>query len=403
MTPLEITLDHNKIQDLLTSDEPMRQLMQAVLSQLLQAELTEHLQAAPSERTDARRGYRNGSYSRQLTTRLGTLELDVPRDRDGTFSTQLFDRYERNEKALVLALMEMVVQGVSTRKVKKVTQTLCGRDFSKGTVSKLAAGLDEQVKAWSERSLSETSYPFVLVDAFYVKVRRQGAVRSTAVLLAVGVTEAGEREVLGLDVSLSETKVSWSAFVQQLRQRGLSGVELVVSDAHEGLVSALEAGFPGAIWQRCQAHFIRNVLDATPKSLRAVMQEQLRQVLYAASMEQAHAVVERAQALLVGRADKALEKLELGFEAATTVLALPEKYRRRLRTTNMVERLIEEMRRRERVIRIFPNEESVYRLVGALLCEWHERWSSGRRYLTMDEYHEWHASLNEPKVDVLTE
>jgi len=335
MASLEITLDDAKIQDLLRSDEPLRRLLEALLNELLQAELTEHLQAAPGERTEHRRGYRNGSYQRQLTTRLGTIELDVPRDRDGTFSTELFARYQRSEKALVLAMVDMVVQGVSTRKVKKVTRTLCGRDFSKSTVSELAKGLDTQVRAWSERSLDEAAYPFILADALYVKVRRQGAVRSTAVLVAVGITETGQREILGLEVSFSETAAAWSGFFQALRQRGLRGVEFAVSDAHEGLVDALEESFPGVVWQRCQAHFMRNVLDSTPEVLRDQMHEHLRQILHASSPEQARAAFEQTQAAFEGEAPKAMAKLEAGFEAATAVLVLPEKYRRRLRTTNI--------------------------------------------------------------------
>jgi transposase-like protein len=401
MASLQITLDETKIQDLLRGDEPMRRLLEALLNELLQAELTDHLHAAPGERTEARRGYRNGSYRRALTTRLGTLELDVPRDRDGTFSTELFERYQRSEKALVLALMDMVVQGVSTRKVKKVTRTLCGRAFSKSTVSELSKGLDEQVRAWAERSLEETRYPFILVDALYVKVRRQGAVRSTAVLIAVGITETGQREILGLEVSFSETRAAWAAFFQGLRRRGLQGVEFAVSDAHEGLVDALERSFPGAVWQRCQAHFLRNVLDATPETLRDQMHAHLRQILYAGSPEQARAAFEQVQTELGDQAPKAVRKLEEGYEAATAVLVLPEKYRRRLRTTNMLERLIEEVRRRERVIRIFPNLESVWRLVGALLCEQHEAWSTGRLYLKMDAFDEWKAHLDEPKPAAL--
>ena len=398
MASLEITLDDTKIQDLLRSDEPLRRLLEALLNELLQAELTEHLRAAPGERTEHRRGYRNGSYQRELTTRLGTLTLEVPRDRDGTFSTELFQRYQRSEKALVLTMMEMVVQGVSTRRVKQVTRTLCGRDFSKSTVSTLAKGLDAQVRAWAERPLDEAAYPFLLADALYVKVRRQGAVGSTAVLIAIGITARGEREILGLEVSFGETRAAWSAFFQGLRRRGLGGVEFAVSDAHEGLVDALEANFPGAIWQRCQAHFMRNVLEATPEALRDRMHTHLRQVLYAGSPEQARAAFERAQAELEGEAGKAMAKLETGFEAATAVLALPEKYRRRLRTTNMLERLIEEVRRRERVIRIFPNVESVQRLVGALLCEQHEAWSTGRLYVRMEAFDKWKAALDEPEV-----
>ena len=393
MASLEINLDDDKIQDLLRGDQPVRRLLEALLNQLLEAELSEHLQAGPGERTERRRGYRNGSYRRRLTTRVGTLELDVPRDREGRFRTALFERYQRSEKALVLAMMDMVVQGVSTRKVKKITRTLCGRSFSKSTVSELAKGLDEQVQAWSERPLG--AYPFLIVDALYVKVRRQGAVRSTAVLLAIGVHESGHREILGLEVAFTETAASWQGFFQELRARGLHGVEFATSDAHEGLVTALEQTFPGVIWQRCQAHFMRTVLDATPEALRQTMHEHVVAILQARSPEQARAALERAQQELSGQADGALEKLEVGFEVATAVLVLPEKYRRRLRTTNMLERQIEEVRRRERVVRIFPNLRSVWRLVGALLCEQHEAWVTGRRYLNMEAFFAWRAGQNE--------
>jgi len=210
----------------------MEALLQPILNQLLQAEMTEHLRAEPGERTDQRRGWRNGSYKRQLTTRVGTLTLEVPRDREGTFQTALFERYQRSEKALVLALMQMVVQGVSTRRVKKITTELCGREFSRQTVSRLSEGLDEQVTAWAERSLEKHEYPFLALDAMQVKVRRQGAVRSTTVLLAVGISEAGQREILGLEVAFGETGESWRRFIQQLKTRGLSGVEVATSDAH---------------------------------------------------------------------------------------------------------------------------------------------------------------------------
>jgi len=223
--------------------------------------MTEHLRAEPSERTAERRGWRDGSYERQLTTRVGTLELEVPRDQKGTFQTSLFERYQWSEKVLVLALMQMVVQGVSTRQVKKITTELCGREFSRQTVSRLAVGLDEQVTTWAERSLEKQEYLFLVLDAMQVKVRRQGAVRSTTVLLAVGISEAGQREILGLDVAFGETREGWRRFIDRLKARGLSGVEVAMSDAHEGLRQVLEAAFPGLIWQRCQAHFRRNVID----------------------------------------------------------------------------------------------------------------------------------------------
>lgn len=397
MAIFQINLDDEKIQGAREDGSMLSMLLEAMLNQVLQAEMTEHLGAAPAERTRTRRGHRNGSYQRQLTTRVGTIELEVPRDRAGTFQTELFERYQRSEKALVLSLMDMVVQGVSTRKIKKITETLCGRRFSKSTVSDLTQDLDEQVAAWAERPLDETSYPVVLVDAVHVKVRRQGAVRSTAVLLAIGVTEDGYREILGLEVAYGETREAWQGFFRALRQRGLRGVEYATSDAHEGLRGALQRTFPSVIWQRCQAHFMRNVLDKTPQALREEMHTWLKRILHAASPEKARAAFEEAQAAMEGGAERALRCLEDGFEDATAILVMPEKYRKRLRTTNMTRgRFIEEIRRREKVIRIFPNERSAWRLVGALAAEQHDEWSTGRRYLNMDEFHRWAASHETP-------
>jgi transposase-like protein len=325
MATIEITIDDEKIQNLLQSDQGMAALLQPVLDQLLQAEMTEHLGAETGGRTPARRGWRNGSYERKLTTRVGTLELEVPRDRDGTFQTELFERYQRSEKALVLALMQEAQEGVSTRRVKKITAELCGREFSKSTVSRLSEGLDEQVKAWAERPLEDQSYPFLVLDGMQMsddtspKVRRQGAVRATTVLLAVGISEGGYRELLGLEVAFGETGEAWRRFIRRLKARGLSSVEVATSDAHEGLRQALEAAFPGLIWQRCQAHFRRNVLDRTPAALRDRMHELLDQVLTASSPERAREAVGEALAELEGDADKALEVLESGWEEATAV------------------------------------------------------------------------------------
>lgn len=227
----------------------MAALLEPILNQILQAEMTDHLGAEPGQRTDDRQGYRNGSYRRKLTTRVGTLELEVPRDREGEFQTALFERYQRSEKALVLALMQMVVQGVSTRRVKEITTELCGREFSKSTVSRLSEGLDEQVEVWSSRSLEEQSYPFLVLDGMHLRVRRQGAVRSTTVMLAVGINEEGQREILGLETAFGETEEGWRRLIRQLKHRGLSGVEVATSDAHEGLIQALREAFPGLIWQ----------------------------------------------------------------------------------------------------------------------------------------------------------
>jgi transposase-like protein len=405
MATFEITVDDEKIQELLQGDRGMAALLEPILNQILQAEMTEHLGAGPEERTDSRRGYRNGSYQRQLTTRVGRIELEVPRDREGEFQTALFQRYQRSERALVLALMQMVVQGVSTRRVKEITTELCGREFSKSTVSRLTGELDEQVEVWASRSLEEQNYPFLVLDAMHLKVRRQGAVRSTTVMLAVGINEAGQREILGLETAFGETGEAWRRFIGQLKRRGLSGVEVATSDAHDGLVQALREAFPGLIWQRCQAHFRRNVLDQTPSSYRDRMHQLLDQILEAPSQKDAQSRFEGVASEVEENAPGALEVLESGLLDATAVLALPGKYRRRLRTTNMLERFIEEIRRREKVIRIFPNIGSVERLVGALCAETHEEWSTGRRYLKMDEFLEWQAEqrTGEPDSEELPE
>jgi transposase-like protein len=317
----------------------MAVLLEPILNQILQAEMTEHLGAEPGEQTKSRQGYRNGTYERKLTTRVGRLELEVPRDREGEFQTALFQRYQRSEKALVLALMQMVVQGVSTRRVKNITTELCGREFSKSTVSRLNDDLDEQVRTWAERPL-EQEYPFLVLDAMQIKVRRQKAVRSTTVMLAVGISEDGQREILGLEMALSETEEGWRRFIRHLKERGLSGVELATSVAdesawHEGLRQALEEAFPGLIWQRCQSHFRRNVLDQTPSSYRDEMHQMLDQVLEASSQKEAQRRLDYLREEIQEKASGALEVLEDGLVDATAVLALPSKYRRRLRTTNM--------------------------------------------------------------------
>lgn len=393
MASIQITIDDDKLQRLFGTSDGLKHLLEACVNETLEAEMTDFIGAEPGERTDERRGYRNGYYQRRITTRVGRLTLDVPRDREGVFRTELFERFQRSEQALVLTLMDMVVQGVSTRKVKKVTSTLCGHEFSKSTVSELAKGLDEKVTAWAERPLDEQAYPFVIADAMYVKTRRLGSVCSTAVLIAVGVAEDGHREVLGIDVSLKESEVAWGEFFRQLSRRGLSGVDTVVSDKHEGLVRALRKHFVGTSWQRCQAHFIRNVMDASPRSARDQVKSLLDDVLQAGDADEARENLDRFIDELQDNVPGVVDMVEQAFDDVTCVLGLPRKYRRRLRTTNMLERTIEEIRRRERVIRIFPNEASVFRMIGALMAEQHEAWTTGRLYLKMDEYFDYKNAL----------
>jgi transposase-like protein len=366
-----------------------RKLVEEMLNEVLCAQMTEHIGAEMYERADNRKGYRNGYRFRRLYTRVGPLVLRVPQSRDGGFSTDLFRRYQRSEQALVLSMMEMVVGGVSTRKVSAITEELCGVGFSKSTVSDLARELDVRVSAFNERPLGGNRYPFVVLDAIFIKVRRDEAVRSTGVLTAIGVNDQGYREVLGIRIGDSESEGSWNDTLSWLRDRGLSGVDVVVSDDHRGLTKAVRRHFQGAMWQRCQVHLMRNVLGVTPKYLMGSMVSGLRRIFGAEDRHEAWRGFGVLAEDLSGKADRALGILEDGLDDALSVLALPEKYRMRLRTTNMLERLHQEIRRRERVIRIFPNDASAIRLIGALLAEQHEAWSTERRYLDMEDYIEW--------------
>jgi putative transposase len=395
MAQYQITVDSQLLHQLFLSnsqDAGVAKLLESVLNQVLQAQATEQLGAEPYERTEGRQGYRNGTYPHQLTTRVGTITLRVPRIRNGKFSTELFARYQRSEQALVLALMEMVVNGVSTRKVAQITEELCGTEFSKSTVSELCKRLDPVVTAWNNRPLHDNPFPFVIVDALVLKVREESRVRSRGALIGIGVNTDGYREVLGLMLGDSESEVSWSEFFGWLKSRGLRGVDLIVSDDHGGLVRAIRRNFQGVTWQRCQTHFLRNILDATPKALQDEVHSRVRAILDAPDHDTARLLLNQVLEAYETKAPKAMAVLEAGFEDATAVLLLPEKYRKRLRTTNALERLNEEIRRRERVIRIFPNRESAIRLIGALLMEIDEKWASGRKYLDMGEYLEWRES-----------
>jgi len=391
MAQYKITIDETVMQQLFTRDNGLAVLVEQVINQVLEAQAAEHLKAGRYERTPEREGYRNGYRERQLKTRVGELNLEVPRVRSGHFSTDLFRRYQRSEQALLLAMVEMVVNGVSTRKVRAVVQELCGTEFSHSTVSELCKGLDEVVGQWKNRELGE--YPFVLVDAMVIRVRKDGRVRLSSVLIATGISREGYREILGLTLGDSETEASWVEFFESLKTRGLRGVDLVVSDDHRGLVKAVETCFQGATWQRCQTHFTRNILDACPRALQGELHGRLRLIFEAPDMVTARRLLEEVLQEYSERAPKAVKCLEDGFEDAMAVMALPERYRKRLRTTNGVERLNQEVRRRERVIRIFPNEDSALRLLGAVLMEIDESWSTGHRYFDMSDYLEWKNSL----------
>jgi putative transposase len=387
-------------------DEPefLRQIVERVLQEMLEAEMTEHIGAAPYERTDKRTGQRNGYKARSLRTRVGTLSLLVPQDREGTFSTRLFSRYQRNEKALVLALMEMYVEGVSTRKVKDITEELCGTSFSKSLVSSLATRLDSELGAWRSRPLEGEAYPYLFVDARYEKARTNGRVVSQGVLIVCAVREDGMREILAVEVADTESEATYHELFRSLKRRGLKGVKLVVSDDHEGLKSAIGRHFQGAAHQRCQVHYTRNLLGMVSFAKRKELGADLRAIFAAASRAQAVAMASEIAQKWRGKGyEKVAEHLEEHIEECLTCLAFPESHQRRIRTTNGLERLNQEIKRRTRVVRIFPNPGACLRLVTALCVEQSEEWVTGRLYLDMRELEERPHEEREAKEVMLME
>ena len=369
------------------TDDPgfLEEIVRMSLQRFLETEMSEHLGAAPHERTDARRGQRNGYKPRTLRTRVGTLNLLVPQDREGTFSTQLFARYQRNEKALCLALMEMYVEGVSTRKVKDITQELCGTSFSKSLVSRLAGELDAELERWRSRPLGEKAYPYVFVDARYEKARVDHRIVSEGVLIVYGVNEDGYREILGVEVADTESEATYHELFRSLKGRGLRGVRLVTSDDHPGLEAAIARHFQGASWQRCQFHYSKNLLKLVGSKRRAELAEGLRDVFACPTRQTALEVAGELADRWRGSHPKVAEHVEEHVEECLACLSFPASHRKRIRTTNGLERLNQEIKRRTRVVRIFPNREACLRLVSALVVEQSEEWVSGRRYLNMEE------------------
>jgi putative transposase len=382
-------LDEELVQGTLLDDsEFLRGIVEGVLQHLLEAEITEHIGAAPYQRTESRKGHRNGYKARKLKTRVGTLDLLVPQDREGAFSTQLFARYQRNEKALLLALMEMYVEGVSTRKVREVTEELCGTSFSKSLVSELAGSLDSELEAWRSRPLEAEAYPYLFVDARYEKVRVGSRVVSEGVLVVSAVRDDGYREILAVEVADTESEATYQELFRSLKARGLKGVELVTSDDHEGLKAAIGRHFQGASWQRCQVHYARNLLGMVGLGERKELAEGLRGVFAVPSRELALRAAQELADRWRRSHRKVAEHIEEHVEECLSCLAFPEAHRRRIRTTNGLERFNQEIKRRTRVVRIFPNREACLRLVTAMAVEQSEEWVTGRRYLDMQQLKE---------------
>lgn len=365
----------------------LKELVRKCVQEALEAEMADALGAAKSERTEGRRGYRSGYYERKLITRVGTLDLRVPQDRDGRFSTEIFERYDRAEKALLTTLVEMYVQGVSTRKVKAITEELCGHEFSASAVSRATRVLDDQLRSFAERPLDE-AYPYLILDARYERVREGGVVCRRAVLIAIGINNDGRRCVLGVELANRESKTTWRDFLVRLTERGLHGVEFVVSDDHEGLKQAAIQTFAGALWQRCYVHFLRNALDHLPRRKDNDCIIELRWIYERRTVVEAHADIASWLKRWQSRLPKLCDWVEENIEETLTFFRLPPAHHKHMRSTNLLERFNEEIRRRTYVVRVFPNEASTLRLIRALAAEQHEEWQEGSRYLSMDLFTE---------------
>jgi putative transposase len=361
--------------------EGMANAMQILFNEAMKIERSEYLNAAPYQRTDDRRSYANGFKDKTVNSRLGKLELQVPQTRDSAFYPSSLERGERSERALKLAVAEMYVQGVSTRKVAKITAELCGLEVTSTQVSRAAALLDEELEVWRNRPLSQVEY--LILDARYEKVRVDGSVRDCAVLIAIGVLPSGNRSVLGVSVSLSEAEVHWREFLSSLKKRGMHGMKLIVSDAHEGLKAACKSMMPSVPWQRCQFHLMQNAMQYIPKiEMRKQVAQDLRNVFNAKDLADATEELKRFVELYQDTAAKVATWAENNIPEGLAVFQLPEEHRKRMRTTNMLERQNREIKRRTRVATLFPNEASLLRLVTAVLVELSDEWETGKmRYL----------------------
>lgn len=397
MAQLNITLDQDEILRLLENagGDAFRVLLQQSVNAVLLAESSAQLGAERYERTEDRTDSRNGSRERPLVTRVGKIVLKVPRHRNQPFKTMLFDNYCRSEASLVVAMAEMVVNGVSTAKVTKVMEQLCGTSYSKSTVSEACASLDDAVAAFKSRDIAG-DYLFVMVDATYVKVRENHRIVSKALMIAMGMTRDGMKEIIGFSVEDAETAETWTRFMRSLRDRGLHGMRMLTSDAHEGIIAALHEVYPEVPWQRCQAHFTRNITDKAPKKLRKGLRSELVGMFNCKTASEARARRDEIIADYADLAPKAMECLDAGFDDAMTVMELPEQMRVCTRTSNYLERLNREVKRRSDVVGIFPTAKSAERLLGSLLIETNDRWQASKKV-----YYKTACEELEKKVDKL--
>lgn len=364
--------------------EGMGEAVKILINEAMLIERNRHLQADPYERTSERQGYANGFKLKRFKTRLGELDLSVPQVREGNFYPSFLERGIRSERALKVALAEMYIQGVSTRKVTKIIQELCDFEVSSTEVSNAAKLLDEELSKWRNRPLGK--FVYLIVDARYEKIRYSGCVRDFAVLIAYGINEKGVRQVLGTSISLSEAEIHWRQFLESLVKRGLHGLSAIVSDAHTGLKAALKAVFPGVAWQRCQFHLQQNAQNYIPKqSMKKIVAEEIRCIFNAGNLEEAKRLLNLLVIKYEKKAPDLSRWLEENIPEGLSIFHFPAGHSRRMRTSNMAERVNKEIRRRTRVATLFPNVESCERLVSAILMEISEEWETGKIYLSMDE------------------
>jgi transposase-like protein len=380
----KVALDETQMKSVLMAQKDFLQpVVQEAVQAILEVEMEECLQAGKHQRSDQRLGYRSGYYRRRLITRVGTLVLRVPQDRAGHFSTQVFEQYQRSEKALVAALAQMYVQGVSTRKVAAITEELCGHEFSASSISAITARLDGQLAEFSQRPLPE-AFPYVVVDARYERVREGGVIVSRAILIALGIDWEGRRQVLAVEYANRESQSSWRDFLVQLKARGLNGVQFVVSDDHPGLKAAIREVLPGVWWQRCYVHFLRNALDYLPRKADDDCLQELRWMYERRNVEEARRDLKQWLEKWAAKYPKLCAWVETNIEETWTFYRLPVAHHKHLKSTNLLERFNQEIKRRTLVVRIFPDEASCLRLVRAVAAEQHEEWMEGSRYLNAD-------------------
>lgn len=388
MAQVNITLEQEEILHIFTAnrDEAFKFLLERILNEVMKAESEEQIGAEPHERNDDRKDYRNGTRERQLTTRIGKLNLEVPRHRKEPFHTMVLENYRRSEASLIATMVQMVISGVSTRKVAKVVETLCGQTFSKSTVSELCKTLDTEIERFRKRSLEHLSSPFLMVDATYFSVREAGHIVKKAFMLALAIREDGMREIVGFDVFDAEDEYSWRTFLNGLKERGLKAVNMIISDAHRSIRKSMATVFPEAAWQRCQVHFTRNILDETPTKYRKGLALELRNMFGADTVDKAREIRDELINDYTDVASKAMRILDEGFEDSMTVMLLPKHFRVSLRSTNLLERLNRELKRRSDAIQVFPNKDSVLRLMGAVSIEQHESLSCKQRLFSPKTY-----------------